>query len=146
MQENSVWRKFCRRCGVNILGFRIGRAIESQGRFERDISGHQAAIARIGDTLHASRRREKLVKAIIFGLGTVSFVALFFGGHYIIGTIVGLITLAWGGLYESSEGSDLVALSRLHMNDLDRLIEKKRLNDDEIASLYAIGADLSPSD
>jgi len=137
LEPNSVWKKFCKKCGCNIAETRIGLLEEANRKFEKDIEYHLSEMKRIEKRLPESKSRETLVKFFIGVVGAIiAFAFLSAGDGGWIGTfIVGLITLGIVAGYKSSEEYNLLASMAVHQDDLERASDKREINSQKLELL-----------
>lgn len=120
-----MWRKFCKKCGKDVLGFRIQLAEESLRTYELEVKIHQDAIKEIREILPSSKIRLIVVQALFILLGII--VSFAFDSWVV--RIGGLsITCLFVYFYESSEIENLEKSLQMHAEDIDRLKEKSEAN------------------
>ena len=128
-QENSVWRKFCRKCGRDIVSFQISLIEDTRQKSVNEMQRHQTAIDTINQTLPASRGRVLLVRSITGAVGALVALGFIAESHWIVGIICALVTAFVVHFYDSSEIENLQAALALHTDDLARLQEKHQASE-----------------
>lgn len=127
-EENVVWRKFCRKCGQDIIRYRISLLEKTRQKSFDEIQRHQLAISDLKQTLSASRGRATLVKSLIGVAGGLVAVGVM-ADSLIIGTIIGVVIALIVFNYESSETNNLESAMAQHSDDLLRFNEKYQASD-----------------
>lgn len=120
-QVNSVWRKFCSKCGKDLAATRSEAERAAYERAEQSVDYHKAALDTISGKVGLAKARAVTVKSgiLIVGLGFAGIVGASsesFGLAVGIGVIVVLI---WS-FYESDEVKNLEKARKIHEDDLAR--------------------------
>ena len=135
-EENNIWRKFCRKCGRDIVSFHISILEDFRRKANDEMQRHRMAIDNIKQTLPASEGRVLLVRSIIGVVGALVALALF-GVHWIWSLISAVIAALIVYFYESSEIDNFQSALALHANDLAQLQEKYEASEAELARLIS---------
>lgn len=134
-EENNVWRKFCRKCGRDIIGYHMKMFEDLQQSSREEMQHHQDAIDNIQQTLlPASKGRVLMARFIIGFAGALIAFAI---GNSVGGVIALIITALVVYFYESSEIENLQSSLILHRNDLERLKENYQTSEAKLARIMA---------
>ena len=130
-EDNNVWRKFCRKCGLDIIGYQTKIFEELQQSNIENMQHHQTAVDNIRHTLLPASKKRVLMAQFIIGFVGVAIAFAF--GNWFGGIVVLIITALVVYLYESSEVENLQSSLRLHTDDLERLKEAYQASKEKLA-------------
>ena len=132
LQENSVWRKHCKKCGTDI---REARRVETEERIaeiQQKLSQNRSELKQVAADLESAKGREMLTKTIIGGAGGVMslFILSSSGINGIVGVLIVMaIALIWAANHKSEEKSLLIESASHYLTETEELeAELKSLN------------------
>ena len=136
-QHNSVWRKFCLKCGQNIFELRFNLLQTSRNEAISALSQHKSEIEELMKALPTSKVRERLVQALIATAGGLVAFLLLASDHPVVALVAAAISAVVVFAYASDEVRNLAASLTMHRADTERLQEQLQNADNELHVLAA---------
>ena len=123
-EENNVWRKFCRKCGRDIIGYHVEMLEKAQAKYYEELQHHSSEIDRLQKEVSGCKGRTTGVKLLIWLIGGLISLAFLSEKDGWIGTVITLIiTGLIAVIYHSSEDDNLLNSLAMHQKDIERIQE-----------------------
>lgn len=124
LQENSIWRKHCKKCGTDILeSWRVEieeRIVEIQEKLARN----RSELKQVAADLESAKSREQVTKIVVGGIGVVvSLIILSSAGSSgIIGVLIVMaIAFIWSANHKSGEKLMLLESANHYLTEIEEL-------------------------
>ena len=125
-QVNSIWRKFCSKCGSDLDYTRSKIEKENEEEAKQKIQYYEMSVASVGQSIDGARARAVTVRSLILLVGGLLFLGSLVSDAWPLALLWALVFGTWWKFYESAEVKNLEMALRLHEADLQRA--KNKLN------------------
>ena len=133
LQENSVWRKYCKKCGTDIQELWRVQIDERIAEIQEKLPQTRLELKRVAAELESANGGEKLSKIIIRGAGVVISLVIVCSAGWsgILGVVIVMaVALVWAANHESDVKLMLLESAKHYLAEIEEFEgELKSLNE-----------------